>query len=106
LYVEGFLTFSSIDCDFGPATQAATVHYQQRYGLTADGNVGPQTWGVASSFLQNYGTIESSSYENVRYQNGDFIDFHRSTSNGYYSLYLPGAGAYVTAWDNYASPYC
>jgi len=32
------------DCDFGPKTDAATVLYQQRRQLVADGIVGPQTW--------------------------------------------------------------
>jgi zinc D-Ala-D-Ala carboxypeptidase len=33
-----------IDGDFGPATRAALVRFQQAYGLSADGIAGPQTY--------------------------------------------------------------
>ncbi|WP_442806829.1 peptidoglycan-binding domain-containing protein [Streptomyces sp. NBC_01750] len=32
---------SRTDCQFGPITEAATKRWQQTYGLTADGVVGP-----------------------------------------------------------------
>jgi putative chitinase len=35
----------AIDGDFGPATELATIHFQTDLHLTADGIVGPETWG-------------------------------------------------------------
>ena len=47
----------SVDGDFGDKTYAATVDYQTKNGLGADGIVGDQTWGKAG--YTNYSTIST-----------------------------------------------
>jgi peptidoglycan hydrolase-like protein with peptidoglycan-binding domain len=40
-----------IDGKFGPDTRAAAIQFQKGHGLTVDGKVGPQTWGVICDVL-------------------------------------------------------
>ncbi|MEU2613598.1 peptidoglycan-binding domain-containing protein [Micromonospora sp. NPDC007271] len=105
LVAEGFLTDSGVDCDFGPATEAATVKFQQRYGLTADGVVGTQTWSKADDFLVNeYQTV---GYELIAYKSAkrvEEISFRRASS--YYHTFLPGGRVWAMAYNTSASPYC
>jgi hypothetical protein len=42
---------SDVDCRFGPNTTHATKNLQRRWGLTADGIVGPNTFGKADNNL-------------------------------------------------------
>lgn len=51
LYTYGYLASTDIDCQFGPKTEAATKSWQQAHGLTADGIVGPATFGRADNDL-------------------------------------------------------
>ena len=44
-----------IDGIFGPYTENAVMKFQQDYGLTADGIVGPQTWGKLCSIVITHG---------------------------------------------------
>lgn len=39
----------ALDSIYGPLTEAAVVHWQRAMGLTADGIVGPITWGAMQS---------------------------------------------------------
>ncbi|WP_298327811.1 peptidoglycan-binding domain-containing protein [Haloactinopolyspora sp.] len=47
LAAEGLLSTNAIDGKFGAQTAEATKSWQRRYGLAADGKVGPATWGRA-----------------------------------------------------------
>lgn len=38
-----------VDGDYGPKTKAAATLAQQKFGITVDGEVGPQTWGKISA---------------------------------------------------------
>ncbi|MET7622475.1 peptidoglycan-binding domain-containing protein [Streptomyces sp. NPDC005408] len=51
LVAEGLLPASGIDGSFGPNTASATVNWQKRYGIPADGRVGNQTWSRADDRL-------------------------------------------------------
>lgn len=52
LVAEGFLGYSDLDGKFGAGTAAATKKWQSRYGLTADGRVGANTWARADNNLR------------------------------------------------------
>lgn len=57
LYADGYLLRAGVDCDFGPATAAATANWQDDMnGLTIDGSAGPQTLGRADNSLTISGT--------------------------------------------------
>ncbi|MFD7438397.1 peptidoglycan-binding protein [Streptomyces sp. NPDC059861] len=92
LHLEGLYT-GSIDCDFGPATTAATKAFQKRYGLAQDGSAGPATLSVADNFL----SLESDGV-NVDYKGKDA--FQRR--NGTYYIYST-TGTYMTAAYNSSS---
>ncbi|HBT91160.1 MAG TPA: peptidase M14, partial [Ruminococcaceae bacterium] len=43
-----------VDGVFGGETRRAVEEFQRRFGLEADGVIGPQTWGVLTQFLLGY----------------------------------------------------
>lgn len=51
LYAEELLNANEIDGIFGPRTRSATIALQRRYGITADGIVGNQTWSAVDNRL-------------------------------------------------------
>lgn len=107
LAIEGFIDNDGIDCDFGSGTEAATKSFQRRYGLTADGIVGPNTWKKADNYLVNdYDTVGA---EHIAYKPPSRVQelgFDR-LGNGYYAVFLWGGGRVdAEAWNTKASPYC
>jgi peptidoglycan hydrolase-like protein with peptidoglycan-binding domain len=59
LWADGYLNkcgTKGIDGAFGTTTQGATKTWQSAHGLTADGIVGPLTWGAARGILVYKGT--------------------------------------------------
>ncbi|WP_406224199.1 peptidoglycan-binding protein [Streptomyces canus] len=79
---EGLIGLSGIDGQFGPATAAATKQWQSRYGLTADGWVGNDTWRAADKRLKWTGLEgqETATYDAT----GDgSISFERGNSYSY-----------------------
>ncbi|MCT2279363.1 peptidoglycan-binding protein [Micromonospora chalcea] len=55
LVADGLMSTVDVDCSFGPKTLAATKTWQSRNGLTADGKVGPATFGKADNRLTDQG---------------------------------------------------
>jgi hypothetical protein len=105
LWIEGFLDYSGIDCEFGPGTEAATKKFQRRYALSDDGKVGPNTWSKADNHL----TLDqvTPGYELIAYQspvNGVSQFFERLQSTGYYWTSVNGVSA--PAYNTRRSEYC
>lgn len=99
---------SDIDGRFGPNTTYATKKLQSRWGLTADGWVGGNTFGRADSKLRYVsGSTASGEYLRVRYDGAYHdLDFLRAT-NGRYIIYTDGdrnKGGPVYA--SYTANYC
>jgi len=107
LAIEGFIDNDGIDCDFGSGTEAATKSFQRRYGLTADGVVGPNTWKKADNYLVNEYTTVGAEY--IAYRSPSRVQDHgfKRLGNGYYAVFLWGGGRVdAEAWNTKASPYC
>ena len=91
LAAEGLLNHSGIDGRFGSGTAAATKKWQTRYGLTADGKVGPATWRKADDRL--YWRTGANSLVYDGWGSRGKLYFHRGNSlwtaydSGAYDLY-------------------
>lgn len=90
LWADGLYT-AGIDCDYGPATTAATKAWQDTFGsasddgyLVEDGSAGPKTMGTADQWLVA-GSSDVVTYigaaRNVNFKRVD----------GTYQVYLSGA---------------
>ena len=91
LAAEGLIGFSGIDGKFGPGTASATKQWQARYGLTADGWVGDDTWRKADSRMRWTGQ-EYNATATYDATGDGHISFERGNS---YSHSDPGdSGAY------------
>ncbi|WP_051865685.1 peptidoglycan-binding protein [Streptomyces griseus] len=67
LWADGYLDFSyasSVDCNFGPATKAATKAWQADHDLDDDGIVGKKTFSAAGKYLIDAGL--SATNRNMR----------------------------------------
>ncbi len=71
LWADGLLSWSDIDCEFGPITTAATKAWQTKYDVPggADGIVGPKTLNRAALHLSGAAGTGSRIYYNGRYNN-------------------------------------
>ncbi|MFJ8143792.1 peptidoglycan-binding protein [Streptomyces sp. NPDC096094] len=78
LVAEDLLDLGDIDGQFGPATRSATIKWQQRYGLSADGKVGDNTWSKADDRLVWLSNIDVS--YTGKYNTGAAILHRGSTS--------------------------
>lgn len=86
LRAEGLYS-GSIDCDYGPATTAATKNFQARFHLKVDGSAGPLTMGEAGqNFLFDDGNNRDITYLGT---GGRRETFRRI--NGVYNAYINGA---------------
>ncbi|KUO21577.1 peptidoglycan-binding domain-containing protein [Streptomyces dysideae] len=98
LAAEHLIETYDIDGYFGAQTKAATIEWQKRYGLTADGWVGDATWSKADDRLRwNGSTVHYSSgglFGYVELHRGDTSKYH---DGGAYHLHkvMQGDGVYV-----------
>lgn len=94
-----------IDGRFGQYTHDATKRWQEDWGLTVDGQVGPQTWGRADNHIARTAVTERTIYyyglrSNVYHTVGAYAqahDYYNTTPSGNWWTSHPG---------DYGYPYC
>ncbi|OYP19243.1 hypothetical protein CFC35_36110 [Streptomyces sp. FBKL.4005] len=71
LWADGLLSWSDIDCQFGPTTTAATKNWQTKYQVPggADGIVGQNTLNRAALHLSGAAGTNNRIIYNGRYDN-------------------------------------
>lgn len=72
-------TVGNIDGIYGANTQNAIMQYQQRFGLTADGTVGTQTWNEFKAFVYHISNMDSYSYTTYEYLDPSYRDAYYKT---------------------------
>jgi zinc D-Ala-D-Ala carboxypeptidase len=87
----GYGAVLGLDGDFGPATKAALVRFQQAYGLIADGIAGSQTYNKLYQLQDNDCTPVNFSYDELN-------NCNTSWSGGAVSAATARANALVTMW--------
>lgn len=97
LFSRGYLSsWSDVDCFFGPATESATAQFQRDRGLTADGKVGPNTFGAADNYLRE--ATNDGAYDKVLSGSGSrLVSFLRTTS-GSTIVYAAQTNSTEGAW--------
>lgn len=101
LVAEGFLGHGDLDGKFGPGTASATRKWQSRYGLTADGRVGPNTWGRADNNLRwqdSYIAVYVGREGKVKFNRGDAWAGYDS---GAYDLVMVDANGDITPFNSW-----
>jgi Putative peptidoglycan binding domain len=89
LWADGYLSYSGIDCQFGPTTTSATESWQRNHGLSADGVVGANTLTKASTWLS--GSAGSSNHITYAGTDGRYVTFVRASdswNNGIWYMYI------------------
>lgn len=87
LVADGYLSHSSIDGKFGPGTRDATRKWQTRYGLSADGKVGPATWRKLDDQLRTAGELDVYYYGREGLVNMARGYYLSASDGGAYQLY-------------------
>jgi len=85
LHSAGFSSVGAIDGKFGSKTYSALKSYQSKYGLSADGIAGPQTWGHMDNYLKSGGPWDYT----VNYGSG-YQYYYDKTSSGMRAYYADG----------------
>jgi len=83
LWADGYSARSSVTCTYDQATAEATRVWQSNHRLSADGIVGPATWGAAAERIVPVG--QWMVYQGERYG----LPLHRAP-DGVYEVYDAG----------------
>lgn len=102
LWEDGLLPKSGIDGSFGTNTYNATVAWQKKNKLTADGSAGKLTWKKAATHM-SFARMTSPSHWQANYvgKNG-YFDMYRNLDKGNWEFRAPNG----FQWASYNSNTC
>ncbi|MFE9657091.1 peptidoglycan-binding protein [Micromonospora sp. NPDC006431] len=100
LVADGLMSNLDVDCSFGPKTEAATKTWQSRNGLTADGRVGPLTFGKADNRL----TDQGGGY--VYYHGSNGVSAFKRINGQYWTLFYNSYDTWSVAYYNSKPSWC